>query len=62
MPSVAMNVGANRIVAGAAIAAPLGLPDEGPEHERRFRRQLVTRALELLAEKVEAQTLVPRAS
>lgn len=57
-----MNVGANRVVAGAAITSPLGLPQEGPDQERRFRRQLVTSALELLAQKVEAQTLVPRAS
>lgn len=62
MPSVALNVGANRIVAGAAITSPLGLPSEGPEQERRFRRGLVEHALQLLAEKVQEQTLVARAS
>ena len=62
MPSVAMNVGANRVVAGAAITSPLGLPSEPADQERRFRRALVENALRLLAEKIQEQTLIPRAS
>lgn len=62
VPSVAMNVGANRVVAGAAITSPLGMPSEPLEQERRFRRALVQKALELLDEKVETQTLVAGAA
>lgn len=57
MPSVALNVGANRITTGTAITHPLGAPDLDPAAERRQRRAIVERALALLAEKVEGQVV-----
>ncbi len=57
MPSVAGNIGANRIVVGKAIAHPLGAPELEPEQEREIRRQMVARALDVLAERIESQTV-----
>lgn len=57
MPSVAGNIGANRIVVGTAITHPLGEPELDYDHEKGLRRQMVARALELLAERVEGQTV-----
>ena len=57
MPSVAGNIGANRIVVGEAIAHPLGAPDLEREQEREIRRQMVARALEVLAERIATQTV-----
>ena len=57
MPSVAGNIGANRIVVGTAITHPLGAPELEYDQERQLRRQMVARALEVLAERVEGQTV-----
>jgi len=57
MPSVAGNIGANRIVVGRAIAHPLGAPEMEREQEREIRRQMVARALEVLAERIASQTV-----
>lgn len=57
MPSVALNVGANRITTGKAITHPLGDPDVAPDEERRQRKATVERALQLLADKVEGQVV-----
>lgn len=62
MPSVAQNVGANRIVVGTAITHPLGLPERPAGEERRYRHRMVLQALDLLAKKVEEQTTVPGAA
>lgn len=61
MPSVAANIGANRIVVGTAITHPLGAPELEHDQERDLRRRIVARALQVLAERVEGQT-VRRAS
>jgi betaine reductase len=58
MPSVAVGVGANRIVAGAAITTPLGSPSLSAEAERQFRRELVMKGLELLTQKIEEPTVL----
>ena len=61
MPSIASNVGANRIVVGTAITHPLGAPELAHEQEKALRRRMVEEALEVLAERIEGQT-VRRAS
>ena len=57
MPSVASNIGANRIVIGTAITHPLGDPELGHDAEKTLRRRMVETALEVLAERVESQTV-----
>jgi glycine/betaine/sarcosine/D-proline reductase family selenoprotein B len=57
MPSVALNVGANRITTGTAITHPLGAPDLAADDERHHRRAIVEQALELLARQVEGQVV-----
>jgi hypothetical protein len=52
MPSVATGVGANRIVPGATITAPLGAPSLPKDAERQFRRELVMKGLALLTQKI----------
>jgi glycine reductase len=47
--SVAENAGARRILPGRAISHVFGDPSLPPESERRFRRQLVEEALNLLS-------------
>jgi betaine reductase len=51
--SVAENAGAKRILPGRAIPHVFGDPSLTPEEERRFRRQLVEKALSLLASDTE---------
>ena len=60
MPNVAMNIGANRVVAGSTITAPLGAPAESAGTERLIRRDLVREALELLVREIDTQTLVTK--
>jgi glycine reductase len=55
MPSVALNVGANRIEVGTAITHPLGDPGLSEKEEFELRRRLVTDALALLAERIDEQ-------
>jgi glycine reductase len=62
MPSVALNVGANRITLGTAITHPLGAPDLEPDQERRHRRRIVEKALNLLAQRIEGQVVEDLAS
>jgi glycine reductase len=57
MPSVALNVGANRIEVGTAITHPLGDPGLNDQEEFELRRRLVTDALGLLSERVEEQVV-----
>lgn len=62
LPSVALKVGANRVVRGARFSHPCGNPALGPEAERAFRLALVREALAALATPVEAPTLFERAA
>lgn len=55
MPSVAMNVGANRILAGVAITHPLGNPELPPGDEFNLRLSLVQEALRSLCAGVAGQ-------
>lgn len=58
MPSLALNVGANRIMEGNAIKYPVGLSDHSlPDEDRRYRQNVVTKALDLLAERIDGQTV-----
>lgn len=57
LDAVALSVGANRIVPGRAITNPVGDPNLQPDEERRFRRQLVEKALRALTTAVEGPTI-----
>jgi glycine reductase len=53
LTSVATNVGAPRIIAGAGITHPAGNPRLSQEQERKFRQALVELALEALTTEVD---------
>jgi glycine reductase len=55
--SIAIRVGAPRIVPTHGIPFPTGDPELGPEEERRLRRQLVERALDALGTSVDGPTV-----
>jgi glycine reductase len=55
--SIALRVGAPRIVPTRGIPYPTGDPDLGPEQERAWRRQLVERALVAVATSVTEPTV-----
>ena len=55
--SVASRVGAPRIVAARGIPYPTGDPSLSPEDERRWRRRVVERALEVLTIPVPQPTV-----
>ncbi len=55
--SIAVRVGAPRIVPTRGIPYPTGDPDLGPEQERAWRRQLVERALVAVATSVTEPTV-----
>lgn len=55
--SIAIRVGAPRIVPTHGIPYPTGDPALAPEEERQLRRQLVERALEALGTAVEGPTV-----
>jgi glycine reductase len=57
LPTIAQMMGANRIVRGVAITHPTGDPSLAPQEERRLRRRIVGRAIEMLASEVEPRTL-----
>jgi glycine reductase len=57
MTSVALAVGANRIVRSGRIPHPTGDPTQSPEHERVWRRGVVQTALTALATPIEKQTV-----
>ena len=58
MPSLALNMGANRIVEGNAIKYPVGLAGAcSIDDDRAYRREVVSRALLLLATEVHQQTV-----
>lgn len=55
MTSVALAVGANRIVRAGRIPHPVGDPTKTPEQERAWRQHVVETALAALATPVENQ-------
>jgi glycine reductase len=55
--SIAVRVGAPRIVPTRGIPYPTGDPELGPEQERAWRRQLVERALVAVATSVTEPTI-----
>jgi betaine reductase len=57
--SVASRVGAPRIVPSRGIPYPTGDPSLSPDQERRWRRRLLERALEVLTTTVAAPTVFP---
>lgn len=57
LPTIAVMVGANRIVRGVAITNPVGDPAQNRGDERALRRRLVERALAMLETAVEPRTV-----
>jgi glycine reductase len=60
--SIAIRVGAPRIVPTRGIPFPTGDPELAPEEERRWRRRLLERALEALGTAVEGPTVFEMAT
>jgi len=58
LDSVALAVGANRIVRGKAIVNVTGDPSLRPADERRFRKELVIKALHALETPVSGPTIL----
>jgi glycine reductase len=54
---IMLTVGTNRIVPGVAIPHPVGDYSNGPEGDRRVRRELLERALKALQTKIDEQTI-----
>lgn len=52
MIPVAKEVGSLRAIASGGIVSPTGNPELPPEKEKKFRRELVLRALKMLQEEV----------
>jgi len=59
LTSVALKVGANRVVAGNRFSHPCGHPALTPDDERSWRLELVRTALNALSTPVEQPTLFP---
>jgi glycine reductase complex component B subunit gamma len=57
LPTIAVMVGANRIVRGIAITHPVGDPAQNQRDERALRRRMVERALTMLESAVEPRTV-----
>lgn len=57
MTSVALSVGATRIVKAGRIPHPTGDPTKDIEHERQWRKHVAEVALEALATPIEEQTV-----
>ena len=61
LSSVALSVGANRILRGTAITHPAGDPTRPPDREFDYRLALVRQALELLQLRLaEARVFEPK--
>jgi len=56
--TISKSVGANRIVPTIAIPHPLGKPDLNPKDEKKLRRSIVEKALELITTKISEQTIL----
>jgi betaine reductase len=57
LSSLALTVGANRIIPTLSIKNPLGDPSRSPAEEKEWRRQLVLTALSALQTKIDKQTV-----
>ena len=57
LPTIARMVGTNRILRGVAITHPTGDPSLAAGAELVLRRNIVARALEMLATEVEPTTI-----
>jgi glycine/betaine/sarcosine/D-proline reductase family selenoprotein B len=57
LPPLALQAGANRVVQGVKIEHVCGDPSQTPELDRRIRRRLVERSLEVLQTPVSGPTL-----
>ena len=60
MTSIALMVGAPRVVQGTKIVNPLGNEELDPEAEKRLRRDIATSALNALQAEVNEPTLFDR--
>lgn len=56
--TISKSVGANRIVPTIAIPHPLGKPDLNSKDEKKLRRSIVEKALELITTKISEQTIL----
>ena len=57
LPTIALEMGVNRIVAGGGIPHPLGDPTRPKAEERDLRRRIVATALRALETAVEGPTI-----
>jgi glycine reductase len=55
MVPVAQEVGSVRMVPAGGIISPTGSPDLPPDQEKAFRRRVVIKALNALADTIEGQ-------
>lgn len=55
--SIALSVGASRVVAGTQFTAPAGAPDLPPDREKEFQKQMMFKALEALETPVDKPSL-----
>ena len=55
--SIAINVGANRIVFGGDFTTPAGNPDLPVEREKAYRRKILQKALEAITQDVPGPTI-----
>jgi len=62
MTPVALMVGSNRVITGSGIVHPVGNVDLDSKAEKKLRRAIVERALEVLQAKLTEQKLFERAS
>jgi glycine reductase complex component B subunit gamma len=58
LDTLARSVGSNRIVRGKAITSVVGDPALNADDERKFRKQLVLRALQALRTEVTEPTVL----
>jgi glycine reductase complex component B subunit gamma len=57
LPTIAVMMGANRILRGVSITHPTGDPSLSARDERALRGRLLDRALKMLATDVEPRTV-----
>jgi betaine reductase len=57
LPTIAVMVGANRVLRGVSITHPAGDPSLSVGDERALRKRLLERALRMLAVDVDARTV-----
>ena len=57
LPTIAVMVGANRVLRGVSITHPTGDPSLSVGDERALRKRLLERALQMLGTDVDARTV-----